>query len=36
MNTEKKDIFERVTEIIAKAIEEGSESYQMPWRTSGG
>jgi len=36
MNTEKKDIFERVTEIIVKAIEEGSESYQMPWRTSGG
>ena len=36
MNTEKKDIFERVTEVIVKAIEEGAGSYRMPWRTSGG
>lgn len=36
MNTAKKDIFERVTDQIIKAIEAGTESYKMPWRTSGG
>jgi antirestriction protein ArdC len=35
MNTEKKDIFERVTDQIVKAIEEGADSYRMPWKTSG-
>ena len=30
MNTEKKDIFERVTDQIVKAIEEGADSYRMP------
>lgn len=34
--TEKKDIFQRVTDAIVKAIEEGAGSYRMPWRTSGG
>jgi antirestriction protein ArdC len=36
MNTEKKDIFQRVTDQIVKAIEEGAGSYRVPWRTSGG
>ena len=36
MNVEKKDIFQTVTDVIVKAIEEGAQSYQMPWRTSGG
>jgi len=36
MNSEKKDIFERVTDQIVRAIEEGAGSYRMPWRTSGG
>ena len=36
MNTEKKDIFQRVTDQIVEAIEEGAGSYRMPWRTSGG
>lgn len=36
MNTEKKDIFQRVTDQIVKAIEDGTGSYRMPWRTSGG
>ena len=36
MNTEKKDIFQRVTDMIVRAIEEGAGSYRMPWRTSGG
>jgi antirestriction protein ArdC len=36
MNTEKKDIFQRVTDQIVTAIEEGAKSYRMPWRTSGG
>jgi antirestriction protein ArdC len=36
MNTEKRDIFEKVTNQIVKAIEDGAESYRMPWRTSGG
>src|SRR3954464_1694211 len=34
--TEKKDIFQRVTDQIVSAIETGTESYRMPWRTSGG
>ena len=34
--TEKKDIFQRVTDQIVEAIEAGTESYKMPWRTSGG
>ena len=36
MSTEKKDIFQRVTDMIVSAIEEGAPSYRMPWRTSGG
>lgn len=36
MNTEKRDIYQQVTEIIVKAIEDGAASYRMPWRTSGG
>jgi len=36
MNTEKKDVFQKVTDQIVKAIEEGAGSYRMPWRTSGG
>jgi antirestriction protein ArdC len=36
MSTEKKDIFQRVTDQIIKAIEEGAGSYRMPWRCSGG
>jgi antirestriction protein ArdC len=35
MTTEKKDIFQRVTDQIVKAIEEGAGSYRMPWKTSG-
>lgn len=35
-STEKKGIFQRVTDAIIKAIEEGAGSYRMPWRTSGG
>src|SRR5882724_6431220 len=35
MSIEKKDIFQRVTDQIVKAIEEGAGSYRMPWRTSG-
>src|SRR5882724_299738 len=35
-STEKKDIFQRVTDVIVKAIEDGAGSYRMPWRTSGG
>ena len=30
MNTEKKDIFQRVTEQIVSAIEDGAGSYRMP------
>lgn len=36
MNTEKNDIFQRVTDTIVSAIEAGSGSYKMPWRVSGG
>jgi hypothetical protein len=36
MSTEKKDVFQRVTDQILKAIEDGAGSYRMPWRTSGG
>src|ERR1700756_715065 len=36
MNTEKTDIFQRVTDQIVEAIEAGAGSYLMPWRTSGG
>jgi len=36
MNTEKKDIFQKVTDQIVRAIEDGADSYRMPWRTSGG
>ena len=35
MSTEKKDVFQRVTDQIVKAIEEGAGAYRMPWRTSG-
>jgi antirestriction protein ArdC len=36
MSNEKRDTFQRVTDQIVKAIEEGAGSYRMPWRTSGG
>ena len=36
MTTEKKDIFERVTDQIVAAIEAGAGSYRMPWNTNGG
>lgn len=40
MNTaekaEKKDIFQRITDQIVSAIEEGAGSCRMPWKTSGG
>jgi antirestriction protein ArdC len=36
MNTDKKDIFQRVTDDIVSAIEAGAGSYRMPWHTSGG
>jgi len=36
MSTEKRDIFQRITDGIVAAIEEGAESYRMPWRTSPG
>jgi antirestriction protein ArdC len=36
MSAENKDTFQRVTDQIVKAIEEGAPSYRMPWRTSGG
>jgi antirestriction protein ArdC len=36
MNGEKKDIYQRVTDQIVKAIEEGTGAYKMPWRNSGG
>jgi antirestriction protein ArdC len=36
LNTEKKDIFQRVTDQIVKAIEDGAGSYRMLWKTSGG
>ena len=35
-STEKKGIFQRVTDAIITAIDEGAGSYRMPWRTSGG
>ena len=35
MTTEKKDIFQRVTDQIVRAIEAGTESYRMPWKTTG-
>lgn len=35
METQKKDTLQRVTDQIVKAIEEGTERYQMPWKTSG-
>lgn len=34
-NSEKKDIYQRVTDQIVSAIEDGATSYKMPWRTSG-
>jgi antirestriction protein ArdC len=36
MSTEKQDTFQKVTDQIVKAIDEGAGSYRMPWRTSGG
>jgi antirestriction protein ArdC len=36
MTSEKKDIFQRVTDQIVAAIEAGTDSYRMPWKTSGG
>lgn len=35
METEKKDIYQRITNKIVEAIEAGAPSYKMPWRTSG-
>ncbi len=34
--TEKKDIFQRVTDEIIEAIEAGTEAFRMPWKMSGG
>ncbi|MBX3435762.1 MAG: ArdC family protein, partial [Pirellulales bacterium] len=36
MKREQTDIFERVTNLIVEAIEQGTGSYRMPWKTSGG
>ena len=36
MNAETNDIYQRVTDLIVKAIEAGADTYKMPWRTSGG
>jgi antirestriction protein ArdC len=36
MKREQLDIFERVTNLIVEAIEQGAGSYRMPWKTSGG
>lgn len=36
MKTEKKDIYQRITDSIVEAIEQGTPSYKMPWRTSDG
>jgi hypothetical protein len=36
MTTKKQDVLEKVTDQIMKGIEDGAESYRMPWRTSGG
>lgn len=36
MNTEKKDVFQKITDLIVSAIEQGAGSYRIPWRTSGG
>jgi antirestriction protein ArdC len=36
MNSERTDIYQRATDLIVKAIEEGAGTYKMPWRTSGG
>lgn len=33
---ERKDTFQRVTDLIVNAIETGTGSYKMPWRTNGG
>jgi antirestriction protein ArdC len=34
-NTEKRDVYERVTSQIVNAIEQGVSSWRMPWHTSG-
>jgi len=36
MEAEKKDIYQRVTDQVVAAIEAGTESLKLPWRTSGG
>jgi antirestriction protein ArdC len=36
MSSDKKDIYQNVTDQIVKAIEEGTESFEMPWRRTGG
>lgn len=36
MGAEKKDIYQRVTDQVVAAIEAGTESHKLPWRTSGG
>ena len=36
MDTERKDIYARVTDAIVNAIESGTAGYRMPWRTSTG
>ena len=33
---QRKDTFQRVTDLIVNAIENGTGSYKMPWRTNGG
>src|SRR6202521_2073295 len=33
--TEKRDVYERVTSQIVKAIENGVSNWRMPWHTSG-
>lgn len=36
METAKKDIYQRITDTIVGAIEQGTSAYKMPWRTVGG
>jgi antirestriction protein ArdC len=35
MNDTANDIYQKVTDVIVKAIEAGADKYEMPWRTSG-
>ena len=36
MNAERNEIYQQVTNLIVKAIEQGADGYRMPWRASGG